>query len=61
MLYTQGSQKRALDPLELELEMVVNPHVGTKLGSSAGTASALSQRTLSPARLLLKQGLTVPP
>lgn len=27
VLSAQGSQKRALDPLELELEMVVNHHV----------------------------------
>ena len=38
-------QKRALDPLELELQMVVNCRVGaagTKLHSSVRVASALN-------------------
>lgn len=42
--YVPGSQKRVLAPLELELKMVVSHHalVGTELGSSATTASALN-------------------
>lgn len=38
-----GSQKRALDPLEVELQTVGSHHVGAggKPGSSAGPASAL--------------------
>ena len=41
----QGDQKRASDPLELELEVVVSPLMwvlGTELGSSARTACILN-------------------
>ena len=47
---TQCSQERALDPLELELEVVVSHHVllGTEPGSFVKAASALSSRAFSP-------------
>jgi hypothetical protein len=35
-----GYQRKASDPLELELQMIVNCHVGAKPGSSGKAACA---------------------
>jgi len=52
---THGGQKRALDFLELEIEMVVKHHVGEVVGaepkSSAAAANALNHGAISPAHI----------
>ena len=49
-MYVHCPQKRALDPLELELEMVVSPVgvQGIKLGSSGKAASVFNHQVTSP-------------
>ena len=51
MFSTRGGQKRALDPQELGLQMVVSHYVGAavKLVSSARAANALNCRAIIPA------------
>lgn len=43
---TQGGLKRSLESLELELQAIVNCHVGPR--SWAGAASALNHPPISP-------------
>lgn len=48
----QGGQKRALHPMELELQVVVSQKIrvlGTELRSSARAVSAVKGRSSSPA------------
>lgn len=50
-LHNGGSQKRPLDPLEMELHAVVSHQMrvpGTELWSSAGVPSALNSQVTSP-------------
>jgi hypothetical protein len=49
MLGSHGSQKTAGDTMELELQMVVNHHMGAdiQLGSSARTVSGLNHKITS--------------
>lgn len=62
-LSTSGGQKRASDPLELELEKVVSHLIwvlATEPGSSVRGVSALKRQTTSPASQCSSLSLAMP-